>query len=77
MGVQLRSHVTLTAGGLQVDSHLADAHYPVVCKWQPASARRQGRAAAQPPFLFSLEVRAVHDIEPQPAILQGQHAQEK
>lgn len=54
--MQLRTSVKLTAGGLQIDSHLSDAHYPVVCKWQPMSAQRQGHAAASPPFLFVLEV---------------------
>ena len=56
MGLQQRRDVALRASGLQIDSYLADAHFPVVCRSLPAPQLRGGRGATQPAFLCSVEV---------------------
>ena len=71
MGLQQRRDVAVSASGLQIDSYLADAHFPVVCRSLPAPQLRWGHGATQPAFTCSVEVMlackahnvaAAHDV---------------
>ena len=60
-GAQQRTDIQLTANGLQLDSHLLGAHFPVVCN-SPPLPLRANQSLTPAPFHFVLEVQILPSL---------------